>query len=199
MAFHFSKEKPDDQLVSDLANTNRFSDEIFQEFIQLVFSFLTQPKQATRMMAEVEAFASTHSVSPDATKAIVRAWMTFIGAAQRNSLTPLKVLEDLSQAGLPTERGKYVGKLFHANLVALSRSVAGRSLMVNQLVDMEWRFGVTAGSDAVEQSGASFLQLRLTLLKGTTRENVFMELTLPQFYTFLQEMERAKASLDYLS
>uniref|UniRef100_A0A674BCK0 COMM domain containing 7 n=1 Tax=Salmo trutta TaxID=8032 RepID=A0A674BCK0_SALTR len=41
--------------------------------------------------------------------------------------------------------------------------------------------------------------LKLVIRKGNSTENVYMELTLPQFYNFLHEMERAKASMDCFS
>ena len=43
------------------------------------------------------------------------------------------------------------------------------------------------------------LQLKLTLNKGAHTEDVFMELSLPDFYDFLSEMEKAKSSLEFLS
>lgn len=38
--------------------------------------------------------------------------------------------------------------------------------MVNNLVDMEWKFGVTASTDELRQVGSTFLQLKLTIDKG---------------------------------
>ncbi len=86
---------------------------------------------------------------------------------------------------------------------------------------MEWRFGglvlccsscadhaVSAGSSEVRSGGSTFLQLKLSVNNGLKVEDVFMglearlcccddaELTLPQFYSFLHELERAKASLE---
>uniref|UniRef100_A0AAY4D1G8 Nucleolar protein 4-like b n=1 Tax=Denticeps clupeoides TaxID=299321 RepID=A0AAY4D1G8_9TELE len=75
----------------------------------------------------------------------------------------------------------------------------GQTLMVNQLVDMEWKFGVTVGTSEIQKLGNIFLQLKLVIRKGNTTENVYMELTLPQFYNFLHEMERAKASMECFS
>lgn len=50
----------------------------------------------------------------------------------------------------------------------------GQTLSVNQLVDMEWRFGVTASSNEAQRVGSSFLQLRLLVNKGNANEEVFM-------------------------
>uniref|UniRef100_A0A673HK76 COMM domain-containing protein 7-like n=1 Tax=Sinocyclocheilus rhinocerous TaxID=307959 RepID=A0A673HK76_9TELE len=81
----------------------------------------------------------------------------------------------------------------------LSRLAVGQTLMVNQLVDMEWKFGVTVGTSELQKTGNIFLQLKLVIRKGNMTENVYMELTLPQFYNFLHEMECAKASMDCFS
>ena len=72
--------------------------------------------------------------------------------------------------------------------------------MINQLVDMEWKFGVTASSSEMNKVGNSFLQLKLVVSKDSdSTEDIFMEMSLSQFYTFLHEMEKAKANLDLLS
>ncbi|XP_077907739.1 COMM domain-containing protein 7 isoform X3 [Ictidomys tridecemlineatus] len=42
-------------------------------------------------------------------------------------------------------------------------------------------------------------KLKLVVKKGNQTENVYLELTLPQFYSFLHEMERARASMECLS
>lgn len=44
-------------------------------------------------------------------------------------------------AGLSESKGEFFSDQWRANLVGLSRSALGQTLMVNQLVDMEWKFG----------------------------------------------------------
>ena len=43
--------------------------------------------------------------------------------------------------GLSESKGEYFSEQWKANVVGLSRSALGQTLMVNQLVDMEWKFG----------------------------------------------------------
>ena len=72
--------------------------------------------------------------------------------------------------------------------------------LINQLVDMDWKFGVNAATSDSTQVGESFIQLKLVINKGGNKlENICMELTLPQFYAFLHEMEKAKASLELMT
>ena len=65
----------------------------------------------------------------------------FFKAALKKNLSPTHVREDLLQLGLSEEKSDWVCKEWKTNLVAMSRVAAGQSLTVNQLVDMEWRFG----------------------------------------------------------
>eukprot|EP01122_Echinamoeba_exundans_P008080 TRINITY_DN260_c0_g1_i2.p1 TRINITY_DN260_c0_g1~~TRINITY_DN260_c0_g1_i2.p1 ORF type:complete len:344 (+),score=69.83 TRINITY_DN260_c0_g1_i2:62-1033(+) len=70
----------------------------------------------------------------------------------------------------------------------------------NQLLDMSWRFGLTAGNNSIKQVGDSFLQLALQLDQGgSQRRTVHVELTLPQFYAFLAELERASKAIELFS
>lgn len=70
----------------------------------------------------------------------------------------------------------------------------------NQLVDVSWRFGLTAGNNSVRQVGDSFLQLALQLDRGgSERQTVHVELSLPQFYSFLAELERAAKTIELFS
>lgn len=117
----------------------------------------------------------------------------------RNTLTTPTFFSFLSLKGLSTDNSAHVSERWKSNLIALSRSVVGQTFMVNQLVDMEWKFGVTAGSSDLKVVGQTFLQLKMIVDRGGVKEDVFMELTLPQFYSFLHEMERAKSTLEFFS
>ena len=50
----------------------------------------------------------------------------------------------------------------------MTKAAISKTLMMNELVDMEWKFGVTASSDDKAQVGSTFLQLKLVLNKAQT-------------------------------
>lgn len=64
-------------------------------------------------------------------------------------------------------------------------------------------FAVTSSNEELKTVGSSFLQLKMILKSdGSSQggtEAVNMELTLPQFYSFLHEMESARSSLELFS
>lgn len=80
----------------------------------------------------------------------------------------------LVTSGLPDDKATLVARVYKKNTGALSRALAGRTLTVNQLTDMQWRFGVTSGSSEVRKSGKTFLQMKLTINNGVKNEDVFM-------------------------
>lgn len=69
--------------------------------------------------------------------------------------------------------------------------------MTNRVVDVDWKFGVTAASSEKSQVGKTFLQLKITVDTGNGLKNIHMEMSLSQFYAFLHELEKAKTSLQY--
>lgn len=70
---------------------------------------------------------------------------------------------------------------------------------MNSVVDMSWKFGVTASTDEMKQVGSTFLQLKLYLDKNGVREEELVEMNVEQLYAFLGEMEKAKQFMDLLT
>ena len=68
----------------------------------------------------------------------------------------------------------------------------------NQLLDLDWNFGVTAFTDECQQVGKTFVQLKLTISTEHGVKDVLMELTVEQFYHFLSQMEKCKSYLDLI-
>ncbi|XP_017890361.1 COMM domain-containing protein 7-like [Ceratina calcarata] len=69
---------------------------------------------------------------------------------------------------------------------------------ITKITDISWRFGVTAASNESDNMGKSFLQLKLNLEENGKIQNVFVEMTINEFYKFLHALEKAKCNLDLL-
>ncbi|XP_063104594.1 COMM domain-containing protein 7 isoform X5 [Cavia porcellus] len=136
--------------------------------------------QVERFLAQLSEFATTNQMSLGPLRSIVKSLL-------------------LVPNGLSEEKATYFSEKWKQNTPALAQWAVGQTLMINQLIDMEWKFGVTSGSSELEKVGSIFLQLKLVVKKGNQIENLYIELTLPQFYSFLHEMERVRASMECLS
>eukprot|EP00301_Raphidiophrys_heterophryoidea_P019109 c4088_g1_i1.p1 GENE.c4088_g1_i1~~c4088_g1_i1.p1 ORF type:complete len:217 (-),score=52.90 c4088_g1_i1:63-668(-) len=191
----FSDRSP---IATDVANMNSFTEDAFNASVKLVIDFMIQP-QGRDLMAEVEALGEANQVKLGTLKNSVRTLILLLRGATTRQLSSDQLSTDLSTIGLETTRSAFVVEMFvkHANSIAAS--VVDQTVSVNELVDMEWKFGVTASNGELNKVGNTFLQMKLAVDKGDHNENVYAELSLPQFYSFLAEMERANAALAELS
>lgn len=71
-SFHFSKHPADDQIIADVKSLDRFEEEAFTELLDIVFAFLTSPKDGDRFMNQVTEFAGGHGVGVEMVKTMIR-------------------------------------------------------------------------------------------------------------------------------
>lgn len=196
---HFTKDTLPDSVNSDFQNLNKFNDQQFVQLTEILFNFLLEPKETDRFLEQLGEFAGENRMSAGPLRNLMKSVLLVPHGALKKNLTADQVKDDLLTLGLNEEKATHFSQQWSAHYAVLSRLAVGQTLMVNQLVDMEWKFGVTVGTSEIQKVGNIFLQLKLVIRKGNSTENVYMELTLPQFYNFLHEMERAKASMDCFS
>eukprot|EP00462_Mataza_sp_D1_P001079 CAMPEP_0175092474 /NCGR_PEP_ID=MMETSP0086_2-20121207/2482_1 /TAXON_ID=136419 /ORGANISM="Unknown Unknown, Strain D1" /LENGTH=195 /DNA_ID=CAMNT_0016365339 /DNA_START=50 /DNA_END=637 /DNA_ORIENTATION=- len=192
--FSFSSEAPSQQLFADVQNLNSFSDEQLVRFVSITLAFISQDPSATQQLNQ---FATDNGVNPKALNSTVRGVLFFFTEALKSNLAPGAVKDDLIKLGLQEPKAELLCVEWKQKFAALSSNMIGKTLNVDKLVDMEWKFGVAAATDELKDVGSCFLQLKLVLDKGTHREDVLMELSLPQFYQFLQQMQKACAQCSY--
>ncbi|XP_048839221.1 COMM domain-containing protein 7 [Brienomyrus brachyistius] len=188
-----------DSVASDFQNLNKFSEQQFVSLTDILFRFLVEPKEAERFLLHLSEFAAENGMSAGPLRNLVKNLLLVPQGALKRNVSAEQLKEELVSLGLNEDKAIHFSNQWKVHYAVLSRLAVGQTLMVNQLVDMEWKFGVTVGTSELEKAGNIFLQLKLVIRKGNSTENVYMELTLPQFYNFLHEMERAKASIDCFS
>ena len=121
--------------------------------------------------------------------------------AKQQNYDSKKFSELLALLGLPMNTKMVLSKVYDDILTPKGSLQSLNSLLAsNQLVDLDWSFGVTASSNECNQVGKTFLQLKLTIRKEDNElKDVFMEMTIEQFYHFLSEMEKCKSYIDLMS
>ncbi|KAM3921800.1 COMM domain-containing protein 7 [Leptodactylus fuscus] len=196
MALRCSSSPLPDSVVSDIQNLRQLSKEQVSRLCSEIFSFLKEQKEVDQFTSQLEEFANDNGVSLGPLKSIVKSILIVLNGALKRNLKSEDLQSDLVVLGLDEEKAKLFADKWNSDAAVLKRLAVGRTLSINQLVDMEWKFGVTAASSELEKAGTIFLQLKMVIKKGNQLEPVYVELTLPQFYSFLHEMERAKSGLE---
>jgi hypothetical protein len=130
----------DQQLAADVQNLNAFSAKQLEAFVGLAVSFLTQAG-GSDAHEQLAAFTAEHRVNRKAVDSCLRALLYFFAAALKESRSQAQVRQDLAKLGMDEERAALVASVFEKNMASMSASLIGRTLSVNELVDMEWKFG----------------------------------------------------------
>eukprot|EP00698_Gefionella_okellyi_P003018 TRINITY_DN12843_c0_g1_i1.p1 TRINITY_DN12843_c0_g1~~TRINITY_DN12843_c0_g1_i1.p1 ORF type:complete len:200 (-),score=32.94 TRINITY_DN12843_c0_g1_i1:335-910(-) len=184
--------------AADIAKLNQFGDDQFLQLLEPISQFLIDGN-ATAFLERVGDFAATLGANPNAVRNLAKSLVSVLRVLVRSNATSTTVQETLNSNGLDADKAATVGSMWAQNTTAYSVSQISQTLAVNELLDMEWSFGVTASTSELQQAGVTYLRLKLVLDKGTQKENVYLELPLAQFFQFLHEMEKVKVTLDALS
>ena len=185
----------DTQLASDLVLLNNFSIGQLGDFFSLVVSWVLAPKDSD-IKADVGVFAQDQGLAGATVKGSLRGVLLLVRGALKRNVTPQQLKGDLVAVGLDTDHAETLETIWRANYLDLARSATVQTMEIKSLVNMEWKFGVTASSDELDTLGSTFLHMKFTLSSGKKTEPCHVEMSLPQFYDFLARMEQAKSEMD---
>uniref|UniRef100_F7GIJ9 COMM domain containing 7 n=1 Tax=Macaca mulatta TaxID=9544 RepID=F7GIJ9_MACMU len=192
---HCTEDPVPEAVGGDMQQLNQLGAQQFSALTEVLFHFLTEPKEVERFLAQLSEFATTNRISLSSLRSIVKSLLLVPNGALKKSLTAKQVQADFITLGLSEEKATYFSEKWKQNAPTLAQWAIGQTLMINQLIDMEWKFG---GNYCHFNLNYFFFfhQLKLVVKKGNQTENVYIELTLPQFYSFLHEMERVRTSME---
>jgi len=184
--------------TTKIAKLNKFEDEtLLRDLVTLVLTS-TVENQSREDVAE---FAKGRGISNvGALKSLVDDLRSLAVEAVKKNTSASQLKTDLVAEGLGESQATIFAEVYESRLADLRSEAIESTLAVNQLVDIQWKFGVTAASSDIQLVGNTFLQMKWTT-KGEDGklETICMELSLPQFYKFLHEMEKAKTSMEMLA
>jgi hypothetical protein len=117
-------------------------------------------------------------------------------AASRN-LSPQKLADDCLAIGMSPRLVGAIKKLWDKERRFVLENTLLQSLTGSELLDLEWKFGVTSGSQVIPGGGQCFVQLKLTTQSASGEQSkVDFELNVRQFYQLLAEMEKLKTVVE---
>ncbi|XP_075867142.1 COMM domain-containing protein 7 isoform X2 [Microcebus murinus] len=179
---HCTQDPVPEAVGGDMQQLNQLGAQ-FSALTEVLFHFLTEPKEVKafcdeveRFLAQLSEFATTNQISLGPLRSIVKSLLLVPNGALKKGLTAEQVQADFITLGLSEEKATYFSEKWKQNAPTLARWAIGQTLMINQLIDMEWKFGVTSGSSELEKVGNIFLQLKLVVKKGNQTENLYIEM-----------------------
>ncbi len=190
-----------ESLIRDLAQLGGVAAENVAGLAAAVLEFLIHKKSAP-FQAALEGFASTGEMSPAALKAAARSLIVVFESGMREGWSAGGLYTECIRLGLPEDAATALRGEWSRNASHIASSLLAKTIAANELIDVDWSFGVTASTSDSDQVGRTYLQMKLTIRnddEGKGHRDVYLELSLEQFYSFLAQIETCKSHLDLLT
>ena len=166
----------------------------------IVLSFLISPVSFD-IQTQLNTFAEeTPLINAAIIKSSTRGLILFYQECMKEGMTVSQIHARCIELVLDVVLSEAIVETWNKKTVKVAASLVSRTIKANKLIDMDWSFGVTAGSSDALQVGKTYLQLRLTIDEQSHGIRVyFFELSVEQFYSFLASIEAAKQYVDFVA
>jgi hypothetical protein len=189
-----------ESLKREINFVSLFPLEDIKQLISRLIGFLLQPARSTLFQEYLAELAEKNNALTKHVKPLTRSLLIILQEATKNCWSCTKLEEELTSLEVPQDPKKEIVHIWGQHYQEVSKTLLSQTINTNSLVDVDWSFGVTSASDTCDQIGRTFLQLKLTLDRGDAgHQNVFIELSLENFYSFLGQIEKMKGYLDILA
>ncbi|XP_042897522.1 COMM domain-containing protein 7 isoform X2 [Parasteatoda tepidariorum] len=186
--------------MPELSVFQKINDEMYSQLVSICFDSLSQKIQPSEVFSRYKTVCKNSDIEFSDLEPSLKSFLHLCKDALKSGKSAAQMHDDLQNLGMNNEQIEIFVKQWDDVRSSLIHSSTAETIPINPLVDMEWKFGVTSASSQVNSIGNVYLQMKLEVDQGNGRtKSVFFELQLSEFYAFLHEMERARASLDYLS
>ena len=186
------------ELYADILQLNNITDdEIIKELIAICVDFLIDGTNSD-FQEKLTNFGSKRSMSINVLKLIVRSLLLLLQEGMKDGVTLIELEKRCNSYNILPRLTTLIIDIWSKRTKEIVHHLITRTVTSNELVDLDWTFGVTASTDDCDQIGKTFLHLKLTLDTSTGIKPIFLELSLDQFYNLLGKLSKCKAHIDFL-
>ncbi|KAF8783195.1 COMM domain-containing protein 7 [Argiope bruennichi] len=186
--------------MPDLQLFQKLNQETYLELLDASFKYFAEKSQSLDSFPQYKKICNSSGIEFSELEPSLQLFLQLIRDAVRKNKSLTQLCEELLKLGMSEDQIDVFSKQWEKVHSSLIQTTAADTIPINPLIDMEWKFGVSSASSQFNTIGNVFLQMKLEIDQGNGRtKTVCFELQLSEFYAFLHEMERARASLDYLS
>lgn len=194
--FRITTQEVPPNVVTDMKNLTAFTTEQLTQYtpicLQLCNGFIQSAEE------QLAQFAAQFGIKIRPLRAITSSFTWVLSECLQRNLSGDVLKDELMKFGWSEENATIVSEEWKNSFVILTNNAATNTLIANEIVDFTWKFGVTASSNECKSIGNCFLQLQLTFRQGNKERQQWIEMTLPQFYEFLQQMQSANRIVEQL-
>ena len=92
---------------SEVTSINSLPEKPFEQFIQLVYQFLVQPKQSDNLLVNLQEFCEEAGVGVGACKHLLKSLLSYLRSAARKGFTGQLLQRHLGSIGVNENKSRY--------------------------------------------------------------------------------------------
>lgn len=128
---------------------------------------------------------------------VARDFLLFFKFAGKKVLPKERLEEDLKNLGFTDDLAGKIGAMWESKRTEVVKAILSEVGASHELIDVEWKFGVTVGNKLVEDKGESFIQIKLVVAElNGKHKDIYFEVTPRQFYELYGEIEKVKTIME---
>lgn len=198
-SFNFSKEQPPDEVISVMQKTNKLSSEQYETLLDIVFSVLGDTSNANTVDEKLDDFASSNGIKVTPLKHMSKVLLIVGNAMMQKNLSVIQIESDLLGMSVSDTHAQKFCQKWKVSAGKMQTKLLVSSIKGKKLVEFDWKFGVTASSSELRKVGTCFIQMKFSVEGADRKRQDYMtEMSLPQFYDFMHDVEKAKINLESL-
>lgn len=188
----------DSQSSVSISVLNNLTNDQMTQYSQIAIEFIlgTATHNTTESKTKLATFIADNNLKRSYETAFYNLVNIIIGHVQHNNPTDL-LDTSLQATSLQEEYIKIVLQFYQRNSNTIQGVLSENVFKLSTLLNIEWRFGVTTSSSSLSQIGTCFLQLKLATMKNGIPDTTIVEMTLPQFYSFLAVLQKSAAEVGH--
>jgi len=167
--------------------------ENLNQLVALVMKFL-HDKDHDTLAASLQPIAKQNDLEFRSVEEAAYTLEGILKEAVESKLSKKEVVNKFtSKYGFTAMAASMLGEEYQLQLKPVLSSVFNNGLSLNGFANLDWKLGVSVASKQSMSAPSPFVQLRIGVEKGNSAiEYHAIEMSIPQFYHLLAEMEIAK-------
>ena len=140
----------DDTLKKDLAHVSNLEADQLRSLVLIVIEFMVQ-KKSQNFLISLEEFAANCTLSPAALKVVSRALIIIFESGMKEGWSSSTLQNVFLKYGLTNESCEVIRTEWQKNASTIASKLLSNTIAANELVDVDWSFGVTASTNDCDQ------------------------------------------------
>mgnify|MGYP003385802740 CR=1 FL=1 len=139
-----------EQLIKELNPINELDNEYVEKLVNMVVEFMIS-KNASAFQQSLETFAGYGVLAPSSLKLISRGFIILFEGGMKDGWSATQLHDKCMNMDIDSDKCEVIKAVWSKHSSHMATTLLAKTIAANELVDVDWSFGVTASSSDCDQ------------------------------------------------